>query len=234
MKAIYISLFMLVLGGIAIASSMLSRKQHTSAFLIGRDETQRAHTVPEWEKIEKRLHLEDELQGIDICYLIISDSRLAETSHIQLPVGNSWDNEFDRQDAMTAFKAEYASLSSRNDTSGGKEYSSVYLPLAIQLNALSKMDADTRTAYIYSDLMENTRELQLYDSVVFSHYRANPQELIQYFLNLQPLETMKGVTIYLLNTPITIQADSDFAFISGIYREMLEAKGATVIIARGI
>jgi len=232
MKAIRVFISMVVICGIAIAHSMFFAKEHTTAVIICRDETEHLHTTPEWVKIEARLGLHDIWQAIDICYLIISDSRLPEIEYVRLPVGNSWDNELERRSTVQSFREAFAGLSERSDSSAGRDYSSVYVPLSNQLSALSVMDAERREAYIYSDLMENTGELSLYDPSVKNHYRAHPEELKRYFMDLQSLGNLSGTTIYLLHEPKTVQADTDFAFISGIYKEMLEASGATVFISR--
>lgn len=236
MKSILIFFAVLATFAITAIASIYYKQSPSTDIRIASDETEKEQTKPEWDKIFKTFNLQEDIwQSICVSHFTISDVHLTKIGKAYLPTENHLSNEINRRSHINAFNADCHNLATQIDTiSSGKNFSSVYLPIALQLNSLSKSQAINRVAYLYSDLKENTPKLSLYNPATFKRLRAHPEELIEYFNTLCPLEDLKGVTVYLLHDPKDINDDTDYLFISGIYKTMLENAGATVIIQSGL
>jgi hypothetical protein len=149
---------------------------------------------------------------------------------------NHWlGNEFDREKKVKDFYAQITQiLTNLEKETNGKDNSSIYIPIANELNRLSQNTALKRILLVYSDLMENTEELSFYNKSKFSLLQSDPDTIQKYFLAEVPLQKLNGITIYLIYQPSDPKTDEEYQIISGFYKKLFESKGATVLITANI
>lgn len=156
-----------------------------------------------------------------------------ETQEVNVAKVNQWlSNQFQRDKEIASFNQGIINIISQAESAPvGENNSSIYYPVAVALNELAQSKADKKYALIYSDLMEHTPELSFYSKNTLKEVKEKP-ETIQALLESQlKLQSLKGITIYLLYEPTNSLQDEEFKIVSKFYSDFFESHGAVVIVA---
>lgn len=108
----------------------------------------------------------------------------------------------------------------------------IYRRVVDALIKLSRSRADRRTAIVYSDLGENDLFLSAYGTHGRELWQSATDSLKQQLKNSVELPSLTGVRVHFIHDGGSDQnASTRFEVIANIYRELLEAKGASVFIS---
>ncbi|HLG35753.1 MAG TPA: hypothetical protein VI757_12800 [Bacteroidia bacterium] len=172
--------------------------------------------------------------GTGFRFVDLSDVSFNHASEAKIETANQWlSNEPEREKEIKNFKSKVAEILSQKKAVG-KSHSSVYLPLARELNRLSRNRANRKILLVYSDLMENSPDISFYDIKTFHLFQSNPDSLKNLFEKIQSLNSLNGIEMYFVFQPKDVIQDSEFKIVSEFYRKMLEEKGAQVTIAANL
>jgi len=94
---------------------------------------------------------------------------------------------------------------------------------------LSASPAKEKYFLIYSDLMEND-EVSFYDHTTLALLYNHPQIIRQRLEKSVDLHNLPGIRVWLLYEPASFNENNTYMAITHIYKQLLEAKGATVHI----
>ncbi|MCF8278219.1 MAG: hypothetical protein K9J17_15940 [Flavobacteriales bacterium] len=226
----------ILLIGMALIICTANGQTYNKEVVLLSDMTDAEGLQPEMDIIREHFHFKkDPWSGIRFTYLAITDLRLNREQRVTLPKKNVWfSNQLDRNREVKEFLTEFDRISAEQRTAPkGRGYSSVYLPLAKQLNALANTKVDERILIVYSDLMEHG-DISFYDPKTFTTLKDDPTRIISLFQRQQMLSDLKGVTVYLVYRPLELKQDHQFSVTSKLYKQMLEKRGAKVIIQAGL
>lgn len=133
------------------------------------------------------------------------------------------------------FQAEIKNaLSSLNAKNQSKAYSSIYAPLVRELARLKESTADTKILLLYSDLMENTDFVSFYSSPTLALVKTKPDTIRDLLGKQAPIPDLTGIEIHIIYEPKDHSENSVFTSVSHLYKSMLEAKGAKVLIGANL
>jgi hypothetical protein len=168
--------------------------------------------------------------------LNVTDVSINKIHEASIESENEWmSNKFKRNDKVKKFYSDINEiLSDALKQKIGKDNSSLYLPLAKELNRLSNSKASNRVMLVYSDMLENTDEMSFYKNETLSLLKTNPDSVKKYFESQLKLENLTGIKIYLVFQPLNMKQDEVYRIVSGFYKNLFENKGATVEITAGI
>jgi hypothetical protein len=234
MKTIGSIICILIIGGLIVAFSYKSPT--TTEIIVWDDVTDEYLSHPDPNEI---LSLGDftgdnKWNGALIRYSTLSDISYNTITEIKLPAENKWlSNEIERDRAIKTFKEKLAKTISSND-SIGKNHSFLYVPIARELNRLSKSKSQKRIVVIYSDLMENDPDFSFYDKHVFSSIESNSDSVKGHFESQEPLSALFGIEIYIVYRSSDVAKDMEFRIVSELFKKMFQGKGATVYISANL
>ena len=140
-------------------------------------------------------------------------------------------NEFDRDEEIKEFtkKLEIA-LSEVHKETGGRKYSSVYLPFAREVNRMAKTTGNNKRIILLSDLVENSEFLSFFAKNSQEDLEKSPEIIAEYFQKeLALVDDLTGITIHIVHQP-NERDNWVFKKLSRVYRTMLEQRGARVLI----
>lgn len=235
MKAILKTLGILLL--ITLLVGCVSEKNTTTELVIARDVTDSIIAQPKTEEIFNLFGLtENPLNGAIFKFQNLSDVSYNQRSQVKIEPQNKWlSNEMERQGEIKKFKIAIESkLEQSPSNTIEKENSSIYLPIARELNQLSQSKSDRRILVVYSDLMENTPEFSFYRKGDFELVNNQPDSLQKRFENELLISPLGGIEIYFIYQPKDIKSDQRFQIISEFYKKLLESKGAKVTISANL
>jgi hypothetical protein len=112
----------------------------------------------------------------------------------------------------------------------GRPQSVIYVPMAQELNRLAAQPEHIKEAFLYTDAQENTDEFSMYRDTDVEKVKSDPERVKALFEKQVPLNSLKGVTVYLIYNPLTPFAESQFLLMANLWAAMFRAHGATVII----
>lgn len=234
MKNILITIF-IVITAIAIIMFVFvrnSNKSYTTETSVLGDITDSLLSKPDTNGILGFYDTGNQWDGRMFRFSELSNVSYTQVKEVKLEAANQWfSNEFDRAKEISGFKNKVSAiLANAGKDAIGKTNSSIYLPIAMELNRLAKSKAQRRILIVYSDLMENTPDMSFYGKSGFELLKANHVLLRKYFTQLLSLQNLSGIEIYFIYQPINPQQDKYFQAVSEFYRELLEMKGAKVNI----
>jgi len=163
----------------------------------------------------------------------VSYNRVAE---VKLNPASKWlSNELQRGKDVVQFEADVVKIIElvSGDTAG-RSHSSVYRAVALQLVRLNKDPAARRVLVVYSDLMENSADLSMYDAATFQALQTDPGSVAALLEQQEPLPSLEGIDVHLVHQPTDAVTDKQYRVVSGFYRQLLESKGATVHISANL
>lgn len=180
--------------------------------------------------------LEEKWNGAIFRFARLTDVSYNQRATVKLEAKNEWlSNELERNKDITDFKKRVSNIiENRKANPMGKNNSSLYLPMAIELNRLSKDSASRKILVVYSDLMENTPEINFYRKEDFNSLRSNPEKIKQTFEKQMALYPLTGIEAYLMYQPKNTQDDQSFQTVSGFYKGLLESKGVQVTLSANL
>lgn len=233
---ILISLISIVIVVIIIIGCNSNNTTETHVVVI-RDITDAQLSQPKSEDITKQFELDNsQWNGAKFRFVDITNVSYNHTLEANITSENQWmGNEFDRQKKVKSFYTEISKILNEAEKEEiGKDNSSVYVPIARELNRLSQSTSQRRTMLIYSDLMENTEEMSLYDTTKLNLLKTNPDLIWKYFNAQVPLQNLDGIKIYLIYQPPDTGKDGQYKIVSEFYKDLFESKGATMEITANI
>lgn len=110
----------------------------------------------------------------------------------------------------------------------------IYRTIAQELNHLAQGKTSLKIALIYSDLTENSSDANFYAKSSITELKTRPQKVIDRLQRAEPLHDLKGVKVYFVFRPKTYAEEERFNAIVSMYKMMLEAKGAQVIVGANL
>ncbi len=227
---------MLVIGGISSAV-YLSGKSTITEISVLRDITDAQLSNPKAGEIIPLYDFETiKWNGGIFRFTNISNVSFNPSKEAKIGTANEWlSNEYDREKEVKNFDSDVSKiLNDAGSDSIGKKHSSIYMPVAMELNRLSKSKASKRILIVYSDLMENSPEFSFYNAKTLVLLNSNYEVSRTKLNDLLPLQNLKGIDVYLLCQPSDVVGDSNFKTVSGFYKKVLEGKGATVTISANL
>lgn len=166
----------------------------------------------------------------------VTDVSYNRVSEAHLPPASRWlSNELQRDIDVKQFQADVSSIVAvvSADTVG-RPHSSVYQAIALQLERLSEEISEKKVLVVYSDLMENSPDLSMYEKATFNALQTNPDSIAAVLAQQQPLPSLTGIEVYLIHQPLDAVTDKQFRVVSGFYRDLLQSKGATVHVSANL
>lgn len=158
------------------------------------------------------------------------------TEEVKVAKVNQWlSNQFQRDKEIASFnKSVTDTITQAESAPAGENNSSIYYPVANALNGLAQSNADKKYALIYSDLMEHTPQISFYNKNSLMEVKEKPEVIRALLESQMQLQSLQGITIYLLYEPTNSLQDEEFKIVSKFYSDLFESHGATVIIAPNI
>lgn len=184
--------------------------------VVIRDITDIQLSQPKSEDITGLLDLDNsQWNGAKFRFVDITDVSYNRTYEASIKTEDQWmGNEFERQKKVKSFNAEISQILTNIEKEEiGKDNSSIYAPVARELNRLSQSTAQKKIMLVYSDLMENTDDLSFYDNSKLSLLKTNPDSIQKYFEAQVPLQKLDGIKIYLICQPANTEADRQYKIV---------------------
>lgn len=234
MKALLLTILSVAVISVFIACH--SEKPHTTEIVMLRDITDPSTEKPSIDALVTLFDLKKyPLNGAKFRFGNLSDVSYNRTSEARIAPQDKWtSNEMERAREIEKFKKEVENSISTSKDSANRNNSSLYLPIARELNLLSKSKTERKILVIFSDLMENTPGLSFYRVGDFQLLKTNPDSLKNYFESKLAINPLGGIEIYFIYQPKEMVSDERFQSISEFYRKLLESKGATVSISANL
>jgi hypothetical protein len=234
MKTILTVIIMLMTVTLIVACTTQSPAD--TEVVVLRDITDKHLAQPDTNEILSLYELESKWNGGVFRISDLSNVSFNQAIETKLEARNEWlSNELDRDKEIKKFKNKVSEIIINNEKDSiGKESSSIYLPIARELNKLSAGKMQKRVLLIYSDLMENTSGMSFYDKQKLSLLKTNPDSITKYFDSQLKLKNLDEITIYMVYKPADEQADEEYKIVSGFYKNLFESKGAKVEITASI
>jgi hypothetical protein len=228
-----------IIAGIFILAgcARFNNTSDTTEVVVIRDITDSMTAIPNADEISTLVNLNKELwNGAKFRHVNLTDVSINKIHETSIDSENEWlGNKFKRRENVKAFYSEITRIvSDASKEKIGKNNSSLYLPIAKELNRLSQSTAGKRVLLIYSDLMENTDEMSFYENNEFNLLKTNPDSVKRYFDSQMVLKNIDGLKIYLVFQPLNIKEDEIYKVVADFYKNLFESKGATVEITASI
>jgi hypothetical protein len=113
----------------------------------------------------------------------------------------------------------------------GRPLSVLYAPIARSLNWLASRDVKNKEAIIYTDACENTSSFSIYNYPNGRCVLNDSIHIKAMFEKELPLDSLKGIRIYLIYNASDTRTEDLFFAMSNIWKSIYETKGAKVIVA---
>lgn len=235
MKRIVITLIILIAGSVWVVYSYHPPKQ--KEIVVLKDVTDSIRSSPDVNEIVSLFDFtgDHKWNGAEFRFSTVSDVSLSKTSELKLEPENKWlSNEMQRDKKIQQFQKYIEESINSNTKVIGRNNSSVYAAIAYELNRIKRDEAGSKILLVYSDLMENTPDLSFYNDQIISKLIKQDDSIKQILNEISELSSLKGIEVRLVYEPANIEADRKFRIVSGFYKKLLEAKGATVSISANL
>lgn len=232
-----LSTLLIILAGVILMRKSFDRHSTATDITVMRDITDTQISQPKLADISTLLNLDNsKWDGANFRFVDITDVSFNHISETRIDPENQWlGNELDRDKKVKQFYTDINQILTNADTEKiGKVNSSIYKPIATELNRLSQSSSQKRFLLIYSDLEENTDKLSFYDKKTINLLRTDQNSIRKYFEALAPLKNLTGIKVYLIYQPKNNEADEQYQLIANFYKTLLENKGAIVEITANI
>jgi hypothetical protein len=209
----------------------------TREIVVIRDITDSNLSQPDAEQILSLFKINDEKwDGASFRMLTLTEVSYNQVYEISLPQENEWlGNEFERNKKIEAFKHAITNEINKNDSQNiGRNQSSIYAPLARELNHLSRNRADEKIIVIYSDLMENSPTLSYYKPQTLEKLNTQPSTIQKTLESIEPLTDLQGIQIHLIYQPQNTKEDTWYRTTSAFYKKLFESKNALTEISANL
>jgi len=234
MKTIITTIIILV--SITLIVACTSQSQDITEVVVLHDITDEHLSQPNVDEIFALFTLENKWNGCIFRFANLTKVSINQEIAVKLEARNEWlSNELDRDKEIKNFKNKILEIIANTEKNAvGEDNSSVYIPIARELNRLHESNANKKILLIYSDLMENTTEMSLYKKEKLNLLKTNPDSVSKYFETQMSLKNLNGITIYIIFQPSDIEEDQQFKIVSGFYKNLFKSKGAEVQITANI
>lgn len=203
---------------------------------IMQDRTDTFEVGPTTKEVYDLTGLESHIwRGVRIAISSITEYTYNPESQIELSnvsrAGIVLNNTITRKEEVRAFKEELDSMLVGFTTKpAGRDYSSVYQPVARVLNDLAQSSYPNRVLLLYSDLLENRPSESVY--VMDLGNAATLDSLINRMEKEMALVDLSGIEVWIIHKPKDLKDESRFLAMSEkVYGEILKRHGATVHIS---
>lgn len=192
---------------------------------------------PDSGEIMNLLSMDNIWNGYIVRYSDVTDISFNHTSEVIIDqqselLGNEIVRKKEIRNFVTKVSTQLSQTLSNKNSS--KNNSSIYFPIAQELNRLAKSKSDKRILVIYSDLMENSLSLSFYIKKDFERLISDPESIQKQLEQNVKLPTLQGIDIHLIYQPRDNKGDLTYQVVSGFYKKMLEDKGAKVTISANL
>lgn len=236
-SAIILTAVLAVLTAVMMACSKPNAEKHAkenfTEISVLKDITDPFLAQPSILDISRLLRFEKEKwSGAIVRFSELSDVSYTPVKEVSIEAENEWlSNEIKRKKKMEKFQGGINGIFQGMDKqSTSKNFSSIYLPIARELNRLSQSNAEKRILLVYSDLIENQKELSFYNDKTVNLLKTKPEDIRQFLEKQQPLADLHGIEVHFIYQPADNEADSKFRTVSEFYKNLLENKGAKVFV----
>ncbi len=232
-------LILTIIAAMALIISCASGiKSSTTEVILLRDVTDKHLAEPDVKELLALFDFsgDNKWNGAVFHFADLSDVSYNLISEAKINTAGMWlSNEFERDKQIKNFTNDVSKiLAEAENESVGKRNSSIYLPIAHQLNYLAQSKAQRRVLLVYSDLMENTIDVSFYNKKTLEQLQTNPETISKSFEQLQALQNLSRIEVYLIYQPTDSESDKVFIVVSAFYKKLLEDKGAKVNISASI
>lgn len=139
-------------------------------------------------------------------------------------------NPIQRKNEIATFLQQIDSiLTSVKQSKKGLPKSNIVLPVVHHLNELSKSKAIHKSAYIISDVFQNTDDFSAYDNQRLLQLADNPTQFNDLFKATEPLSNLSGIAIHIVYEA-TASDNMRFRIMSTCFQQLFEQAGGTVTI----
>lgn len=223
---------------VTIVTCTPSPKTYTTEVRVLKDITEIQSVNPDSQAVISMCDFSGDKRwnGATFHYSEISDVSYTHFSEAKISTAKMWlSNELERDAEIKNFKNEVSKiLRVAINNINGKNNSSIYLPIAHELNELARSKAQRRVLVIYSDLMENTIDISFYNKKQFQMLTSDTDSILKTLEQLQAIQNLDGIEVYLIYQPTDSQSDKVFTVVSEFYKKLLENKGAKVNISANL
>lgn len=221
----------LITAGAVLLVSCTAKDPATTEVVVLRDITQEHLAKPNADDILPLFDLnKQKWNGAIFRFADISDVSYSPARQAKIETAGRWlSNEFERDEEIKGFYGEVDKIitDTQNETIG-RNNSSVYLSITREINRLSESKSQRKVILIYSDLMENEREMSFYNPRTLELLKTKPDEIQEYFETQLQLQSLNGIDIYLIYQPGNPYEDREYKIASEFYKKLFEKKGAKV------
>ena len=227
----------LILVALIFAVTVMDSKPTSADLAVLYDVTDKHLARPHAEEIIRLYDFSESRWNGGIFHFVdLSDVSYTRTQEKKIePVGKWLSNEIQRDKDIENFQKGITEIIYNAEHEViGKNHSSIYLPIARELNKLSQSKSEKRVLLVYSDLMENRSALSFYNNKTFQLLKSDPDRTRNFFEVEQPLNSLTGIEVYLLFQPVDTIQDDQFKVVSEFYRKLLNDKGAQVTVSANL
>lgn len=235
MKALVIIIVCLVATVVGIGAAYYTPAASTDVIVL-RDVTDSLIAKPDSAQLIAFLNASHKWDGISFTLSSISDVSISKTQKVFIPAQSRWlGNEIKRSRDLKAFYNSVEELLARSSGDViGRKQTSVYIPIVTSLTSLAESPSNKKVLIVYSDLMENTNEVSLYDPHTLSELKSKPEAVMVGLGASIHLPSLAGVDVVFVFQPNNTSEDHAYRIVSGFYKSILEKAGAQVIITSNL
>lgn len=237
MKTIKTTITILLLSAVILITACATSKKTTTAGVLLWDVTDDFVLKPSAQDVLRLYDFDrDQWNGGEFRFSDITHVSFNDVKQTSIePENELLSNRFQREKKLKKFQKEVTDiLAQAMQTTLGRDNSSVYYPMAEELNRLSKSSADKKYFFVYSDLMENSMNVSFYKKDKLNILTTNPEEVINILESEVKLQPLGGITIFFLFEPNDAIQDTQYKITSKFFKQFFESKGAQVEISTSI
>lgn len=230
-----IAILLSAAAGVAFYSCNTNSYLVSETFLL--DKTDSFLAIPDSASVRNLFSANTDIwQGYEFRLLPLSDVDYNPVYTASLsPACEYLSNIYGREDDEKIFFSKIDSAFAKvKSIPSGRNYSSLYRPIATELKRLSESTAKRRVLVAYSDFMENTFSVSFYKTETFQLIKTNPDSVKKIFESEISMPDLKGIEVYLIYQPKNNYDSILFTQTSGFYFKWLESKGAKVTIGANL
>ena len=212
-------------------------KQCTTEVVVLHDITEKNLAGPNADELTGLFNLSaNAWNGSSFSFENITDVSYNPVNETRISAQNEWlSNELERTKEIKDFKNKVSQIIADSEKGNiGKRKSSIFVPFVQKLNQLSQSKSEKRVLIIYSDLMENTKDISFYHKKTMNLLKTNPDSILKQFEAIQPISNLQGIQVYFIFQPANSESDFEYNTVSSFYKKLLEDKGAKVTIAANL
>lgn len=194
-------------------------------------------STPNAKEISKMIDFEKHFwDRISYKSVIVDDIDIGTSETHVLEAENSlFSNKIHRHNKIDSFEHEIdSSITSLNGVQIGRNRSSIYLPIARELNLLVASNATERILVYYGDLKEHSSIFSAYDKKDIELLKKHPDSLENRFTSIQSIKNLSGIQVYFVYKPKDAVDNDRYVLLAKFFEKILSKHGATVTITANL